>query len=155
MFGIEHFPTPLLTEQVIPYHSCRVTYDCQETGSKQTDLFRSTDSWRGEGPRYDCVLVQGQKRSSVFFARVLALFSASYHDKTHGLAILQPFIRKRRNKITGYIELEEAPEGQYEFGFTDSIICAVHILPPTPKNNRFIVQDLLDGDAYLRFINMN
>ena len=58
----------MLTEQIIPYHLCRVTYDCQETGSKQTDLFRSTDSWQNEGPRYDCVLVQGWQKSSVFFA---------------------------------------------------------------------------------------
>ena len=145
----------VLTEQIIPYHSCQVTYDCQETGSKQTDLFRSTDCWWGEGPRYDYVLVQGQQRSSVFFAQVLGLFSASHCNQTHGLVILRPFIRKHRNKITGYIELEGASEGQYELGFTDSIIRAVHILPPTPTNNRFVVQDLVDGDAYLRFISMN
>ena len=85
---------------------------------------------------------------------MLGLFSASHHDQTHGLAILQPFTRKHRNKVTGYIELE-ASEGQYELGFTDSIIRAVHVLPPTTTNSRFIVQDLVDGDAYLRFINMN
>lgn len=144
----------MLTEQIIPYRSCRVTYDCQETGSKQTDLFRSTNCWRNEGPRHDCVLVQGWSRSSVFFAWVLGLFSVSHCDKTHGLAILQPFIRKHRNKVTGYIELEEVPKRQYELCFIDSIIRAVHILPPTSKNNRFVVQDLVDGDAYLRFINM-
>ena len=145
----------MLTRQIIPYHSCRVTYDCQETGSKQTDLFRSTHSWRKEGPRYDSVLVQGQQRSSVFFARVLGLFSLSHHDKTYGLAILQPFIRKHRNKVTGYIELEEVSMEWYELCFIESIIRAVHILPPTPKNHRFIVQDLVDGDAYLRFIGIN
>ena len=145
----------MLTEQIIPYHSCRVTYDCQETGSKQTDLFCSTDNWWGEGPRYDYVLVQGQQRSSTFFAQVLSLFSASHCNQTHDLVILRPFTRKHRNKVTGYIELEEALEGQYEVGFTDSIIRAVHILPPTPTNSRFIVQDLVDGDAYLRFISMN
>jgi len=139
----------------MPYHSCRVTYDCQETGSKQTDLFRSTDCWRKEGPRYDCVLVQGWPRSSVFFARALGLFSASCHNKTHSLVILQPFIQKHRNKVNGYIELEEVSKEQYELCFIDSIIRAVHVLPPTPKNNRFVVQDLVDGDAYLRFININ
>lgn len=86
---------------------------------------------------------------------MLGLFSASHCDQTHGLAVLQPFNRKRRNKVTGYIELEEVSEGQYELCFTDSIIRAVHILPPTPRNSHFIVQDLVDGDAYLRFINLN
>ena len=147
----------MLTEQITPHHSCRATYDCQETGSKKTDLFRSTDCWRKEGSRYDCVLVQGQSRSKVFFARVLGLFSASpYHsDQTHDLAILQPFNQKHRNKVTGYIELEEISVEQYELCFINSIIRAVHILPPTSKNKRFIVQDLVDGDAYLRFISMN
>lgn len=147
----------MLIEQITPYYSCRVIYDCQETGSKQTDLFCSTDCWRKEGPRYDCVLVQGWPTSRVFFARVLGLFSASFYhsNQTHSLAILQPFKRKPRNKVTGYIELEEVPVEQFEFCFIDSIVHAVHILPPTPKNNRFIVQDLVDGDAYLHFINMN
>ena len=142
-------------KQIIPYHSCRVAYDCQETGSKLTDFFRVTDCWQKANPRYDCVLIQGWPKSSVFFARVLGLFSVSLSNRTYGLAILQPFIRKHRNKLTGYIELEEVSEGRYEFGFIDCIIRAVHILPPTPQNNRFIVHDLVDGDSYLRFISMN
>jgi hypothetical protein len=145
----------MLTKQITPYHSCRVTYDCQENGSKQTDLFRATSCWRKEGPRYDCVLVQGWPRSSIFFARVLGLFSASLYDKTHSLAILRPFIRKNRNKLTGFIELEEEGQEKYEFCFVDSFIRAVHIIPPTPTSNRSTVQDLVDGDSYLRFIGMN
>jgi hypothetical protein len=144
----------MLIDQVTPYSSCRVTYDCQETGSKCTDLFRATDSWQHEGPRYDCVLIQGWPKSSVFFARVLGLFSLSLHGQTCNLAILRPFTQKHRNKVTGYIELEEISGERYEFCFVESIIRAVHILPPTSKNSRFVVQDLVDGDAYLRFISM-
>lgn len=142
---------------MIPYRSCRVTYDCQETGSKQTDLFRSTDCWRNEGLRYDCVLVQGWPKSSVFFARVLGLFSISLHCQQQpcGIAILQPFIRKRRSKVTGYIELEEVSVERYELCFVDSIIRAVHILPSSLKGTKFFVQDLVDGDIYLRLIAMN
>lgn len=145
----------MLIKQITPYHSCRVTYDCQESGCKQTDFFRVTSSWRREGPRYDCVLVQGWPRSSVFFARVLGLFSLSHHDQTQSLAILRPFTRRHRNKLTGFIELEEGGQEQYEFCFIDSFIRAVHILPPTSTNKRSTVQDLVDGDAYLRFIDMN
>ena len=140
-------------KQIIPYHSCRVTYDSQETGSKQTNLFCSTSCWRNGNPQYDYVLVQGWPRSRYFFARVLGLFSISlYNGQPHNLAILQPFIQKRRNKITGYIELEEVSVEHYEICFVNCIIRAVHILPPPQKGNQFIVQDLVDGDMYLRFI---
>jgi len=144
----------MLIKQVIPFSSCRVTYDCQETGLKCTDLFWVTDSWQHEGPQYDCVLIQGWPKSSTFFARVLGLFSVLLSGQTYNLAILRPFIRKRRNKVTGYIELEEVSGGGYEYCFAESIICAVDIIPPTPNNGQFVVQDLVDGDAYLRFISM-
>ena len=144
----------MLIKQVTPFSSCRVTYDCQETGSKCTDLFWVTDSWQHEGPWYDCVLIQGWPKSSIFFARVLGLLSVSLCGQTHGLAILRPFIRKHRNKVTGYIELEEVSGRGYDFCFVESIIRAVHIIPPTSKNSRFVVQDLVDGDAYLRLISM-
>jgi len=94
-------------------------------------------------------------QSQVFSLPRYLAYSQLLCDQTHGLAILRPFVWKHRNKVTGYIELEEVSEGRYEFCFIDSIIRAAHILPPTPTNNRFTVQDLVDGDAYIRFINMN
>ena len=121
--------------------------------AKQTDLFRSTSCWRNGNPRYDYVLVQGWPRSRFFFAWVLGLFSISlYNGQPHNLAILQPFIQKHRNKITGYIELEEVSVDHYEICFVNSIIRAVHIFPPPQNSSRFILQDLVDGDIYLRFI---
>lgn len=144
----------MLISQVTPFSSCRVTYDCQETGSKCTDIFWVTDSWQHEGPRYDCVLIQGWPKSSVFFAWVLGLFSLSLCGQTHDLAILQPFIQRHRNKVTGYIELEESSGEKYEFCFVESIIHAVHIIPPTLTNSWFVVQDLVDGDTYLCLISM-
>ena len=85
--------------------------------------------------------------------------SASFQSPTptiiYGLSILSPFTQKHRNKLTGFIELEEAAEGEYEFCFIDSLILTVNILPPTPTNKQSIVQDLVDGDTYLRLITMN
>lgn len=132
------------------YSSCRVSYSCQETGSPQREIFHATSRWQNHGPRYDSVIVQGQQMSSFFFAEVRGLFSICVDNTTFGVAIIKPFTRKPRNKITGYIELEEAKEGHFEFCFIESIIRTVHILPPTPHNYRFIVQDLTDGDMYLR-----
>lgn len=140
----------LLIYQVKMFSSCRVSYPCQETGSLQKEIFHSTSKWQNHGPRYDSVIIQGQQRSSFFFAEVRHLFSVCVENTTFGVVIVKPFTRKPRNKITGYIELEEAKEGGLEFCFLESIIRSVHILPPTPHNHRFVVQDLTDGDIYLR-----
>ena len=131
------------------YTSCRVSYLCQETGGLQRGIFHVTSTWQNSGPRYDSVIIQGQQRSSLFFAEVHGLFSVCIDNTTFGVAIVRPFTRKPRNKITGHIELEGAKGGLFEFCFIESIIWAVHILPPTPHNPWFIVQDLTDGDIYL------
>ena len=131
------------------YSSCRVSYLCQETGILQHEIFHVTSTWQNSGPRYDSVIIQGQQRSSFFFAEVHSLFSVCVDDTTFGVAIVKPFTRKPRNKITGYIELEASKEGNFELCFIESIIRTVHILPPTPHNPLFVVQDLTDGDVYL------
>lgn len=130
------------------YSSCQVSYLCQETGSLQKEIFHATSMWQNKGPRYDSVMIQGQQKSSFFFAEVHGLFSVYVGNTTFGVGIVKPFTRKPRNKISGYIELE-AREHNFEFCFLESIIRTVHILPPTPHNHRFIVQDLTDGDLYL------
>ena len=60
--------------------------------------------------------------------------------------------KKGRNKDTGYIELDGPPEGRFDFYFLESVIRSVHILPPTTNNCRYVVQDLYDGDMYLRLL---
>ena len=141
--------------QIKTYSACRLSYPCQVTGDLQREIFHATSTWQNSGPRYDSVIVQGQRRSSLFFAEVHALFSISVDSKTFGVAIIKPFTRKPRNTLTNYIEELEGPkEGYFDFCFIDSIIRTVHILPPTPHNHRFVVQDLTDGDIYLRLIHL-
>jgi len=132
------------------YSSCRASYLCQETGGLQREILHATSTWQNSGPRYDSVIIQGQQGSSLFFAEVHGLFSICIDNTTFGVAIVKPFTRKPRNKITGYIEVEGAKKGNFELCFIESIIRTVHILPPTPHNHHFIVQDLTDGDIYLR-----
>ena len=134
------------------YSSCRVSYPSQETGDLQREIIHATSKWQNNGPRYDSVIIQGQQRSSIFFAKVCSLFSVCIDSTTFQVAIVKPLTRKPRNKITGYIELEEAKEGYFEFCFIESIIRTVHIIPPTPHNHWFVAQDLTDGDIYLRLL---
>lgn len=137
--------------QVKMYSSCRVSYLSQETGDLQREIIHATSTWQNSSPRYDSVIIQGQQRSSFFFAKVCGFFSVCIDSTTFQVAIVKPFTRKPRNKITGYIELE-AKDGYFEFCFIESIIRTVHILPPTPHNHQFIVQDHTDGDIYLRLL---
>jgi len=81
------------------------------------------------------------------------MFSTQLAGQTFRIIIAQTYKKQSsRNLITGYIELDGPPDGSFDFYFLDSVIRAVHILLPTSSNNRYIVQDLYDGDMYLRLI---
>ena len=88
--------------------------------------------------------------SSTIFIQVCAMFSIHLADQTFRIIIGRTYKKKGRNKVTGYIELDGASEGTFDFYFLESVIRAVHILPPTSSNRRYVVQDLYDGDMYLR-----
>ena len=78
------------------------------------------------------------------------MFSIDLAGTIFRMVIGRTYKRRARNKVTGYIELDGAPEGRFDFYFLESVIRAVHILPPTSNNRRYSVQDLYDGDMYLR-----
>ena len=68
----------------------------------------------------------------------------------HRLAVVRIFEQKQRNKVTGHIELVAPKDGNFDLCFVESIVRIAHILPPTCYTTRSIVQDLYDGDMYLR-----
>lgn len=80
------------------------------------------------------------------------MFSICLDEKTFQILVARTYKKRGRNKITGYIELDGAPDGSFDFYFLQSVIRSVHILPPTSTNSRYTVQDLYDGDMYLRLI---
>jgi len=85
------------------------------------------------------------------FGQVYALFVIPFEDKFLGIAIVKEFkTLKHRNKITGHIELVVPEVDPFQFIWLDSIIRVAHIIPPTADNPRYSVQDLIDGDMYLR-----
>lgn len=86
----------------------------------------------------------------MIFVKVRTMFSIYLAHQTSRIIIGWTYKKKGRNKITGYIELDGAPEGVFDFYFLDSVIRTIHILPPTSSNRRYVVQDLYDGDVYLR-----
>jgi hypothetical protein len=136
--------------QVVPCHALRVTYDCQETAVKKMDILHVTPSWRGSGARYDCAILQGQGTRGLIFCQVCAIFMILIGCEWHRLAIVRIYKQKRRNKITGHIELVAPKDGHFDLCFINSLVRIAHILPPASHNVYSIVQDLYDGDMYLR-----
>ena len=136
--------------QVVPCHTLLVTYDCQETATKKTDILHVTTSWRNSGARYDCAILRGSGRSGLNFCQVCAIFMISIEHEWYRLAVVRIYKRKRRNKITGHIELVAPKDGCFELCFVESVIRVAHILPPTDHTAHSVVQDLYDGDMYLR-----
>ena len=80
------------------------------------------------------------------------MFSTHLANRPFRIIVGRTYKKKGRNKVTGYIELEGAPEGSFDFYFLESVIRSIHILPPTTNNHRYVVQDLHDGDMYLRLM---
>jgi hypothetical protein len=138
--------------QVFPHHSGKVLFDCQETAVRKTENFHVSPMWRGSGPRYDSVIIQGSTPSSIKFAQVCGMFSISLAERTFRIIIARTYKKRGRNGITGYIELDGPSDGSFDLYFLESVVRNVHILPPTNSNDRYIVQDLYDGDMYLRLI---
>ena len=85
------------------------------------------------------------------FGQVHALLVIPLGSQLLQIAIIKEFKTSRvRNKISGYIELSVPDSDPFQFIWLDSVIRIVHIILPTADNSRYTVQDLIDGDMYLR-----
>ena len=142
----------LTHQQAFPHYSCKISFYCQETAIQKTEMFHVSPMWRESGPRRDSVIIQGSTSSSVIFVQVCAMFSIRLTDRPFRIIIGRTYKKRGRNKVTGYIELDGAPKESFDFYFLESIIRSVHILPPANGNCRYVVQDLHDGDMYLRLM---
>ena len=80
------------------------------------------------------------------------MFSLHLAGRTFRIIVARTYKKMGRNRITGYIELSGPPDANFDFYFLESVVRSVHILPPTHSNSRYVVQDLYDGDMYLRLI---
>lgn len=80
------------------------------------------------------------------------MFSICLAEQCFRILVARTYRKKGRHKITGYIELDGPRDEHFEFYFLESVIRSVHVLPPTSSSSRYVVQDLCDGDMYLRLI---
>ena len=145
----------LMFVQVVPCHALQVTYICQETATKKTDLLHVTTSWRGSGPRCDYAILQGSGPSGLVFCQVCAVFMILIGGEWYCLAVVRIYKQRRWNKLTGHIELIAPKDGSFDLCFVESIIRIAHILQPNPHAANSIIQDLYDGDMYLRLLHIH
>lgn len=97
------------------------------------------------------MLIQGRTARTFLFGQVYALFAVPLGSEQLEIAIVKEFnILRLRNRITGYIELSVPDSNPFQFIWIDSVIRIAQIIPPTTDNPKYSVQDLIDGDMYLR-----
>lgn len=110
------------------------------------DVARVTESWRGKGPREDFVLFNGRHGISV--AQLLILFTLKFQGESYPIAYVRRLRVLRRNKTTGYIELQD--NHVRNFIFADSIIRSCVVLSPDITLDTYVLHDLEGPDMYLR-----
>lgn len=136
--------------QVKPFRTVRISYICQVSAQYKQDIMHVCPDWRSNGPRYDRVMLQGASANKPMFAEVVSVFSIDIAGRNREIGIVQFYQQFSRHKLSQYIELDKLDT--YEFVFLDSFIRGAHILSPTLYYARSVVQDLVDGDMYLRLL---
>jgi hypothetical protein len=84
------------------------------------------------------------------FVQLYGFFTVSLHPAVHQVALIRQYQYVGRHASSNYIQLER--DDDFDFIFADTIIRAVHILPPSTYNPFFTVQDLTSPDMYLRLL---
>ena len=110
------------------------------------DYVCSTPHWRNTGPRHDCVVFNGL--NGLEFASILALFTLRTLTTDLRVALIRRYHSVGRHSSSDYLQLQDV--NQIDFIFADSIVRAVHILPPSTYNPFLTVQDLSSPDIHLR-----
>lgn len=108
--------------------------------------------WRNAGPRYDCVMLRGSRKDSIWFAQMFVMFKINLQGQTYNLGLVNMFQQYKRHKVSDYLRVKDAQK--FEFIGVESVVRAAHILRPTFSMDLYTVQDLTDMDAFLRLLKM-
>jgi hypothetical protein len=136
---------------VVPFKLGRIRYVSLEDHTDQTDLIRVTPNWRGDGYRYDFVLIN-LDHHALSCAQVHLLLTVDTPSGTFQLALIRILKSLSRNTSTRFIHALDSSD--YRFVRTECFVRSAFVHPPTlPNYPRYIVNDLIDPDAYLRLQN--
>ena len=127
------------------YHSARATFhspsDSTSRKGIKNETIRACPSWRNEGSRYDCVLVETNANALGFLglhvARVQLFFSFEYAGETFECALVHWFekVANEPDELTGmWVVKKEFLDDDPDFPHlsvihVDSILRAAHLMP--------------------------
>ncbi|KIJ32951.1 hypothetical protein M422DRAFT_183772, partial [Sphaerobolus stellatus SS14] len=134
---------------ITAYQCLYLRYRSIEDWQEEQDVLRCNQEFHGQ-PRYDCVLIN---TNPVTFRRIIVLFSCNGPGKTrHDITfiwILRPSSWKPKTKWEGCKVFEEK---EFDFFLMKYLIRGCHFAPTFDgSNKRYYLNDLVDGDAFLRF----
>jgi hypothetical protein len=116
--------------------------------SDGVDRIRATTAWFGRGERNDFVLINFDNKS-LRCAQIIRLFTILDDDDEYPSAFIRLHHPMTRRKATRLITCKEGDE--YRFIPLSSIIRSVHVHPPDVNyEDRYIINDTIDADTYLR-----
>ncbi|KAJ7783949.1 hypothetical protein DFH07DRAFT_764319 [Mycena maculata] len=141
------------TDTITPFQFLKVHYESMSTWTSTADYLRCNPKFHGH-PRYDCVLIETPQQP--IFAQIISLFSCVVEGKSHPFALVQPLDAptgplKRKDKLLRFHRVRTKPRKSSEFISVHSIIRGAVLVPDFDKEGEFIVFDVLDTDAFLRY----
>ena len=136
---------------MVPCKLGYIRYVSLEDHTDQTDLIRVTPDWRGDGSRYDFVLIN-LDHHALSCAQVHFLLTVETPDGMFQLALIRILKSLSRNTSTRYIHASESSD--YRFVRTECFVRFAFVHPPTlPSYPRYVVNDTINPDMYLRLQN--
>lgn len=124
-----------------------------QDNSLQTDLIRVTDDWRKSGNARNDFVIVNLNYELTSCAQVHLLFVLNIEGRLLHIALIRILKAVSRNSTTGYIHASESTE--YKFVFAECFIRSIFVHPPPSTSYpRYVLNDLVDPDMYLRLTDM-
>ncbi|KAG1801818.1 hypothetical protein EV424DRAFT_1474720 [Suillus variegatus] len=147
----------LPSDEITEFRFLKVNYESLVDFRQTTDYLHCSPRFHNV-PRYDCVIVN--TATSVFFARLLFLFTCNVNVASYRIALVRPYDtpigrRLQKDKHLKFWRVRSQPrETASEFILAESIIRGVALAPDPTIAGDFLIMDTVDSDIFLRMKKM-
>jgi hypothetical protein len=134
-----------------------VNYESRVTWRQETDLLRCSKSFHG-APRHDFVMVNAGG-NDLFFSQLVFIFTYRYQDVLYALALVQPLDatvtdQPETDCSLGLCRIRAQPRKDSRIIPVRAIRRGALVVPDHKRANEHLVIDALDGDMFLRCIDL-